>query len=201
MVHRIAQIAVLQEIAVERLKRLYDGVGGSDGHGAGGIAYVLALRSRQQRGCATIDQINYARAGDLLGDLAQLAEIGRRLNEKNVHADLVVECHAIQRLLETVRRDGIRARHDHGVSLARVKRRLQLACHLFNANDGFARHMATALGKDLILDEEAAHARTFQHPNSSSDIGDIAKAGIAIGQDRDFDPVRYPGIVVAQLSQ
>ena len=201
MVHRIAQIAVLQEIAVERLKRLYDGVGGSDGHGAGGIAYVLALRSRQQRGCATIDQINYARAGDLFWNLAQLAEIGRRLNEKNVHADLVVECHAIQRLLETVRRDGIRARHDHGVSLARVKRRLQLACHLFNANDGFARHMATALGKDLILDEEAAHARTFQHPNSSSDIGDIAKAGIAIGQDRDFDPVRYPGIVVAQLSQ
>jgi len=57
--------------------------------------------------------------------------------------------------------------------------------------------MATALGKDLILDEEATHARSLQHPYGSSDIGDIAKAGVAIGQDRDLDPVGHPGVVFA----
>ena len=48
--------------------------------------------------------------------------------------------------------------------------------------------MAATFGKDLIFNEEAAHARTFQQPNRSSDICNITKAGIPIGQDRDLDP-------------
>ena len=176
-------------------------MGGCDGHGAGGVAHVLKLCGRQQRSGTAIDQVNHAQSCEFFGDPTNLAEISRGFYEKNVYADLVVERHAVQCLLEPVRGDGIRARHNHGIALTRVKRRFQLTRHLLDANDGFARHMAAAFGKELILYKEATHARSFQHSHSSGNICDIAKAGVAISKDRDSDSVHHPGVVVAQLGQ
>ena len=60
--------------------------------------------------------------------------------------------------------------------------------------------MAAALGKDLILDEETADASALHDLHGPRDVGDITKASVRIGEDRDLDPVRDAAGVVAVLT-
>ena len=93
-------------------------------------------------------------------------------------------------------------RHDHEVRIAaRVKGRFELANHLLGRDHSLAGHVAAALGKNLVLDEQAGDPGPLIGAHRPTNVGDVAEAGIGIGEDRHGHGIDDPGIVVGHLDQ
>jgi len=65
-----------------------------------------------------------------------------------------------------------------------VERGADLGQPLHGRNDRLAGHVAAALGKDLVLDEQARDARLLVEAHRPRDVGDVAEAGVGVGEQR-----------------
>ena len=126
----------------------------------------------------------------------------RRFDEQEIQADLGVFGHAFQGVADSIDGDRVSARANHEVRInAGIHGGFQLAHHLLDRNDGFARHVPASLGKDLIFDEEPSDSRLLECPNRPARVGDVAEAGIAVAEDRQIGRVANAGVVIRKLAQ
>ena len=178
-----------------------DGIAGRDRPGHRGEAHLLQRLGGQRRRLAALDIIGQAGPGDLGADAAQLLDAERRLDEEQIGAGLAIELGPLDGGVEPFDRAGIGAGHDdHRLVLAGIEGRLQLGDHLGCGDHLLALHMAAALGRDLILDEQGGDAGALIGAHGAGDIGRPAIAGIGIGQQRQLGRIAEPGIELRHLA-
>ena len=116
-------------------------------------------------------------------------------------AGLPIELRPLDGGIEPLHRAGIRAGHDdHGLVIARIEGGLQLGHHLGGRDHLLALHMAAALGRDLVLDEEGGDPSALIGAHGAGNIGRPSIAGISIGQQRQLGAIAKPGIELGHLA-
>jgi len=145
------------------------------------------LRRRQHRRAPAalqhVGDLRHAREG--AADARELVHRLRRLDEQAVGAGLEVELGAAQRLVEAVHRAGIGAGDDEGVGIApRGGGRPQLGRHNVGVDHLLAGHVAAALGRALVLDEDRRHAHRLVARDRARDVLGVAIAVVAVDQHR-----------------
>ncbi len=109
----------------------------------------------------------------------------RRLDENAVGAGLEILLAAAERLVEAVHGAGIGARDDEEVLVPpRADRGLDLRHHVCCRDHVLAGHVAAALGRDLVLQENRGRAHRLVALDGVGDVLDVAVAGVAVDQHR-----------------
>jgi hypothetical protein len=129
-----------------------------------------------------------------------LRSVGRGLHEDQIGAGLPVEPAPGDGLVQAVDRQGVGARHDHQIRVpSGVQGRLELLQEVPGRHYVLAGHVAAALGKDLVLNEQPGDPGLLEAPHHARHIGGVAETGVAVDEDRQAGRLDDPAVVVGHL--
>ena len=165
-----------------------------------GEAHFLQFSRRQNWRGPAFDVVGHGRRVDLGRDGAHLLNVGRGLDKHHVGTDFAKYLAALNRRFQAVHRVGVGAGHDDEIRVgARIQRRFQLGNHFGRFHHRLAGHVAAALGRHLILDEHAGQPGALIGAHGARHIDDIAKAGVAIAEQRQCRGIANAGVEIGHL--
>src|SRR5690606_21508292 len=137
--------------------------------------------------------------------LYDAADVFRRLDrvgKDHVGARCGVGLGAARGAFDAFNGQRIRARDDDEAVVApRQAGRLDLLHHFFQGDHILARHVAAALGADLVLDVDAGDAGFLEHAYGMEHIHRIAVARIGVGGQRDIYRTRQHAAMIDVFGQ
>src|SRR5579875_2562857 len=147
------------DYGVDRLRRGVEGEGGEDHRGrAGG----LERRQIETGSTAGLRNVGQLRSGYFPTDPPKVFDRVGTLHEDHIGSSLDVEPSALDRRLDPLDAECIRPGcQEERVVTSGVERRFDLRDHLLDRDERLTREITAALGKGLILDEQACGAGAF----------------------------------------
>ena len=126
---------------------------------------------------------------------------GRRLDEDHVGARLGIGVGALERLVEALDRDRVRAADQRHVALARVERGLDLADHLRLRHQRLVLEVAAALGHRLVLELHRRGARALEAADRALHVEGVAEARVDVDDHGDRRALADGGERVEHLAR
>jgi hypothetical protein len=167
-------------------------------------AHRLELRVGETRRVPVLEQVHHLRdARERLAEGGELALALRCLEEEDVRPEIGEGAAALEGFVEAMDGAGIGARHDQqiGAALAGVDGRAEPELRLVPGDDLLAARVATALGRDLVLDHGTGKARARIALERPAYVHRIAVARVGIADDRDPDRLTDPASLVEHLAE
>src|SRR5262245_36035033 len=183
--HRVAHMSFAPKVAQRRLHALERRLQGDVGVDHPGIAQFFEPLVGQFRRASTEHDVEELRPRQAAGDIGDLLHGRGRFDEGDVGAGLPIGRGALERGGIAFWRNGVSARDDQEIAVAAgVDGGFDLLHHLGGRDHVFAREMAAALGKDLVLDLQGIGARALEQGNGAHHVHGIAEAGVGIDHER-----------------
>jgi len=150
-----------------------------------GIAQFFELLVGQFWRAPAEHNVEELRPRQATGDIGDLLHGRGRFDEGDVGTGLPIGGGALKGGGVAFGRNGVGARDDQKIALAAgVDGGFDLLHHLGGRDHVFAREMAAAPGKDLVLDLQGIGARALEQANGAHHVHGIAEAGVGIDHER-----------------